>query len=86
MILYARWYDSPTSAVNSESSCTRAESMLSWDVSNGLARRSWAGNANAPLTIREEMQRQDGLAVTLPVRFFNLLWIEPDDGRQDSVG
>ena len=27
-----------------------------------------------------------GLAVTLPVRFFNLLWIEPDDGRQDSVG
>ncbi|EOD20872.1 hypothetical protein EMIHUDRAFT_117402 [Emiliania huxleyi CCMP1516] len=38
----------------------RAESMLSWDVSNGLARRSWAGNANAQLTIREEMQRQDG--------------------------
>ena len=30
----------------------RSDCMLSWDVSNGLARRAWAGNANAELTVR----------------------------------
>ena len=33
--------------------------MLTWDVSNGVARRSWAGNANAKLAIESEMRRQD---------------------------
>ena len=36
-----------------------ATSMLTWDVSNGVARRSWAGNANAKLAIESEMRRQD---------------------------
>ena len=42
--------------------------MLEWDVNNGVARRSWAGNDNAQLTIKEEMARLPGLNVTLPVR------------------
>jgi len=45
----------------------RAHSMLAWDVSNGVARRSWAGNDNARLTIAREMGRQSGLTVTVPV-------------------
>jgi hypothetical protein len=40
--------------------------MLSWDVSNGLARRSWAGNSNARFTVIDEMARQPGLTVTVP--------------------
>ena len=64
----------------------RAESMLSWDVSNGLARRSWAGNANAQLTIREEMQRQDGLAVTLPVKADRSLVRNALSGDQGANG
>jgi len=44
----------------------RADGMLAWDVSNGLARRSWAGNANARATVQDEMARQPGLVVTIP--------------------
>ena len=40
--------------------------MLAWDVSNGVARRSWAGNSNARLCIENEMRRQSGLQVTVP--------------------
>ena len=43
-----------------------SESMLSWDVTNGVARRSWSGNENAKLTIMEEMERQPNLKVTVP--------------------
>jgi urocanate hydratase len=40
--------------------------MLNWDVNNGIARRSWARNKGAMLTIQREMERTPGLKVTLP--------------------
>jgi urocanate hydratase len=39
-------------------------SMLSWDVYNGVARRSWSGNANAKETVIRAMDRMNGLRVT----------------------
>ena len=51
----------------SDDAARRAESMLAWDVSNGLARRAWSGNGNARMTIESEMRRQQGLTVTVPV-------------------
>ncbi len=50
----------------SAGSARRLKSMLQWDVSNGIARRSWARNAPAIFTIRREMDRTPGLIVTLP--------------------
>lgn len=44
----------------------RLEMMLSWDVDNGIARRSWARNDGAMFAIRREMERVPGLKVTLP--------------------
>ena len=44
----------------------RAESMLTWDVENGVARRAWARNEGALDTIRLAMARQPDLVVTLP--------------------
>lgn len=44
----------------------RLESMLRWDVTNGLARRAWARNAGAEFAIREAMARDPRLVVTLP--------------------
>lgn len=43
----------------------RIESMLLWDVNNGIARRSWAGNAEARFAIKREMERTPGLEVTI---------------------
>lgn len=43
-----------------------AESMLCWDVYNGVARRSWSGNNNAQETIKQAMTTCDGLRVTVP--------------------
>jgi urocanate hydratase len=40
--------------------------MLQWDVNNGIARRSWARNREAMVTLRREMERTPGLVVTLP--------------------
>lgn len=40
--------------------------MLHWDVSNGIARRSWARNKEAMFTLRREMERTPGLVVTFP--------------------
>ncbi len=40
--------------------------MLHWDVNNGIARRSWARNKEAMITIQREMERTVGLKVTLP--------------------
>ncbi len=42
------------------------ESMLPWDVNNGIARRSWARNEAALNAIKREMERTPGLKVTLP--------------------
>ncbi len=44
----------------------RAASMLSWDVTNGVARRAWARNEGAIFAIREAMEADPRLAVTLP--------------------
>ena len=52
-------------------------SMLFWDVNNGIARRSWARNEGAIFAIKREMERTPGLKVTLP----NI----PDDKIIDGV-
>ncbi|GEQ85523.1 urocanate hydratase [Patiriisocius marinistellae] len=44
----------------------RLESMLFWDVNNGIARRSWARNEEAVFAIKREMERTPNLKVTLP--------------------
>ncbi|RYZ64376.1 MAG: urocanate hydratase, partial [Proteobacteria bacterium] len=44
----------------------RLESMLFWDVNNGIARRSWARNKEANFAIKREMERSPELKVTLP--------------------
>jgi urocanate hydratase len=40
--------------------------MLHWDVNNGIARRSWARNREAMVTLKREMERTPGLVVTFP--------------------
>ena len=44
----------------------KIESMLFWDVNNGIARRSWARNKPAIFAIKREMERSSQLKVTLP--------------------
>uniref|UniRef100_A0A8C9G5C6 Urocanate hydratase 1 n=1 Tax=Pavo cristatus TaxID=9049 RepID=A0A8C9G5C6_PAVCR len=44
----------------------RAKMMLSWDVSNGVARRCWSGNGYAYETICQAMKDNAALKVTLP--------------------
>ena len=44
----------------------RLKSMLFWDVTNGIARRSWARNKEAVFAIEREMKRSKNLKVTLP--------------------
>merc|ERR1712241_1145039 len=44
----------------------KATGMLNWDVSNGVARRSWSGNENAKKTIFRAMAQDGKLRVTMP--------------------
>lgn len=44
----------------------RLESMLFWDVNNGIARRSWARNKGAVFAANRAMQIEPKLKVTLP--------------------
>nr|XP_031532189.1 urocanate hydratase isoform X2 [Vicugna pacos] len=44
----------------------KAKMVLSWDVSNGVARRCWSGNQKAHETICRTMEEIRGLVVTLP--------------------
>ncbi len=44
----------------------RLQSMLFWDVNNGIARRSWARNKEAMFAIEREMKRSPLLTVTMP--------------------
>jgi len=44
----------------------RLESMLFWDVNNGIARRSWARNEEAVFAIKRAMESNPNLQVTLP--------------------
>ncbi|MBL7964561.1 MAG: urocanate hydratase [Flavobacteriales bacterium] len=55
----------------------RLQSMLHWDVNNGIARRAWARNPNAVWSIEQEMKRTPLLKVTLPN--------EADDGLIDQL-
>ena len=50
----------------SEAADKRLESMLFWDVNNGIARRSWARNKEAVFAIRRAMETEPLLKVTLP--------------------
>ena len=45
---------------------SRAESMLGWDVSNGLARRAWARNPGAVYAARKAMEAEPGMIITIP--------------------
>ncbi len=51
----------------SKEAAGRAESMLDWDVANGLARRAWARNEGAVFASRRVMEENARTRVTLPV-------------------
>jgi len=42
------------------------QSMLFWDVNNGIARRAWARNDGAIFAIKREVKRSKNLQITLP--------------------
>ena len=44
----------------------KLQSMLHWDVNNGVARRAWARNDGANFAIKRAMESNDRLRVTLP--------------------
>ena len=50
----------------SQSSKNKIESMLHWDVNNGVARRAWARNPGAIEAIKAAMKENDLLKVTIP--------------------
>ena len=50
----------------SEKSEKNIESMLFWDVNNGIARRNWARNPGAINQIKRAMKNNSNLKVTLP--------------------
>ncbi len=50
----------------SEQSQKNIDSMISWDVNNGLARRSWARNPAARFAISKAMESDDRIDVTMP--------------------
>ncbi len=49
-----------------EAAARRIESMIAWDVNNGIARRAWARNDGAERAIRRAMEADERLRVTLP--------------------
>lgn len=50
----------------SKEASRRLESMLFWDVNNGISRRSWARNEGAIFAIKRAMETQPLLKVTIP--------------------
>ena len=44
----------------------RIQSMLFWDVNNGIARRNWARNDEAIFAIKQAMKNEKKLKVTIP--------------------
>ena len=50
----------------SEESDKNIQSMLFWDVNNGIARRAWARNDGAIEAIKSAMEKEERLVVTLP--------------------
>ena len=50
----------------SDAAAERINSMLHWDVNNGVARRAWARNPGAISAINTAMENNDLLKITLP--------------------
>mgnify|MGYP003594963267 CR=1 FL=1 len=50
-----------------ELSDNNIESMMLWDVANGIARRAWGRNPGAVLTAQNIMEQKRGLNITIPV-------------------
>ena len=50
----------------SEESKRKLNSMLFWDVNNGIARRNWAQNSGAIFTIKRAMEIEPDLNITIP--------------------
>ena len=50
----------------SSQAARRLQSMLFWDVNNGIARRSWARNSGAIFAIQQAMDEEPLLTVTMP--------------------
>ena len=50
----------------SKESAKRIQSMLFWDVNNGIARRNWARNDEAIFAIKQAMKNEKKLKVTIP--------------------
>jgi len=44
----------------------RLQSMLHWDVNNGVARRAWARNSGARSASIRAMELESNLKITLP--------------------
>ena len=61
----------------SQSAATKLQSMLFYDVNNGIARRGWARNKEALFALKRELERTPELQVTLP----NLV----DDGLLEGI-
>ncbi|MEG9328041.1 urocanate hydratase [Salinimicrobium catena] len=47
-------------------SARRLQSMLHWDVNNGISRRAWARNEGAVFAIKRAMESEPQLKVTIP--------------------
>ena len=63
----------------------RIESMISWDVMNGLVRRSWARNSGAISTVKDAQETNIGLEVTIPNLADEKLLNRLFDRRDDSM-
>ncbi len=50
----------------SREAADRASGMLTWDVSNGLARRSWARNPGAIYAVGKAMEAEPDMKITVP--------------------
>ena len=55
----------------SQESDLALNSMLFWDVNNGIARRAWAKNQNALTTAQQAMNKEERLVITLPYQVTN---------------
>ncbi|MFY0603212.1 MAG: urocanate hydratase [Flavobacteriaceae bacterium] len=53
----------------------RLESMLFWDVNNGISRRSWARNDEAIFAIKRAMDSEKQLTVTIPNKVADSLFM-----------
>jgi len=60
----------------SQEAASRARSMLSWDVNNGVARRCWSGNLHAKNAICKAMKENSLLKVTIPSHVEDLALLE----------